>query len=119
MPPRCCSLPTCEGGVAAKAFDAIVTAVQQAFAIEKVAFDTQNNSVILRDRVSKVIPARMMFEDLMAPRAQVVVELPRPVAGAAERVLRTLVHAGVPVAEAHRRRLGLAELFTRLTEETT
>ncbi|HEY1969917.1 MAG TPA: ABC transporter ATP-binding protein [Pseudonocardia sp.] len=52
-------------------------------------------------------------------RGQVVVELPRPVAGAAERVLRTLVHAGVPVAEAHRRRLGLAELFTRLTEETT
>ena len=45
-------------------FNAIVTAVQQAFAIEKVAFDTQNNSVILRDRVSKVIPARLMFEDL-------------------------------------------------------
>ena len=56
-------------------FNAIITAVQQAFAIEKVAFDTQNNTVILRDRVSKVIPARMMFEDLMSPRAQVVVEL--------------------------------------------
>jgi general secretion pathway protein D len=56
-------------------FNAIITAVQQAFAIEKVAFDTQNNSVILRDRVSKVIPARMMFEDLMGPRAQVVVEI--------------------------------------------
>jgi hypothetical protein len=56
-------------------FNAIVTAVQQAFAIEKVAFDTQNNSVILRDRVSKVIPARMMFEDLMAPRPQVAIEL--------------------------------------------
>jgi Flp pilus assembly secretin CpaC len=56
-------------------FNAAVTAVQQAFAIEKVAFDTQNNSVIMRDRVSKVIPARMMFEDLMAPRAQVVVDL--------------------------------------------
>ena len=45
-------------------FNSIVTAVQQAFAIEKVAFDTQNNSVILRDRISKVIPARLMFEDL-------------------------------------------------------
>lgn len=56
-------------------FNAIITAVQQAFAIEKVSFDTQNNTVILRDRVSKVIPARMMFEDLMSPRAQVVVEL--------------------------------------------
>src|SRR5205085_10143002 len=56
-------------------FNSIITAVQQAFAIEKVAFDTQNNTVILRDRVSKVIPARMMFEDLMYPRAQVVVEM--------------------------------------------
>jgi hypothetical protein len=56
-------------------FNSIVTAVQQAFAIEKVAFDTQNNSVILRDRVSKVIPARLMFEDLTAPRAQVTIEV--------------------------------------------
>jgi general secretion pathway protein D len=56
-------------------FNSIVTAVQQAFAIEKVAFDTQNNSVILRDRVSKVIPARLMFEDLTSPRAQVMIEI--------------------------------------------
>jgi hypothetical protein len=56
-------------------FNSIITAVQQAFAIEKVAFDTQNNTVILRDRVSKVIPARMMFEDLMYPRAQVIVDM--------------------------------------------
>ncbi len=56
-------------------FNSVITAVQQAFAIEKVAFDTQNNSVILRDRVSKVFPARMMFEDLIGPRAEVVVEL--------------------------------------------
>lgn len=56
-------------------FNSVITAVQQAFAIEKVAFDTQNNSVILRDRVSKVYPARLMFQDLMAPRAQVMVEV--------------------------------------------
>src|SRR5215831_4383239 len=56
-------------------FNAIITAVQQAFAVEKIAFDTQNNTVFMRDRVSKVIPARMMFEDLMSPRAQVEVEL--------------------------------------------
>jgi general secretion pathway protein D len=56
-------------------FNSVVTAVQQAFAIEKVAFDTQNNSVILRDRVSKVFPARLMFEDLTSPRAQVTIEL--------------------------------------------
>jgi type II secretory pathway component GspD/PulD (secretin) len=34
-----------------------------------------NNSVILRDRVSKVFPARLMFEDLSAPRAQVSIEI--------------------------------------------
>ena len=56
-------------------FNSIITAVQQAFAIEKVAFDTQNNTVILRDRISKVIPARLMFEDLMYPRAQVIVDM--------------------------------------------
>jgi type II secretory pathway component GspD/PulD (secretin) len=56
-------------------FNSMITAVQQAFAIEKVAFDTQNNSVILRDRVSKVIPARMMFESLMEPRAELGFDL--------------------------------------------
>jgi ABC-2 type transport system ATP-binding protein len=35
-----------------------------------------------------------------------------------EEVLRTLVHAGVPVSEARRRRTGLEELFVRLTEES-
>jgi hypothetical protein len=56
-------------------FNSIVTAVQQAFAIEKVSFDTQNNTVILRDRVSKVIPARLMFQSLMWPRAEVGFDL--------------------------------------------
>jgi general secretion pathway protein D len=56
-------------------FTAVVTAVQQAFAVEKMAFDSQNNTVYMRDRVSKVLPARMMFEDLLAPRAEVMIEL--------------------------------------------
>ncbi|WP_051343193.1 ABC transporter ATP-binding protein [Pseudonocardia spinosispora] len=47
----------------------------------------------------------------------------RLVAGLADttpdEVLRLLVHAGVPVTEAHRRRTGLEELFVRLTEEST
>jgi hypothetical protein len=54
---------------------ALVTAVQQAMAIEKVAFDPSNNTVILRDRLSKVLPARAIFEDLMRSRAQVSVEM--------------------------------------------
>jgi general secretion pathway protein D len=56
-------------------FNSVITAVQQAFAVEKLAFDTQNNTVFMRDRVSKVLAARMMFEDLMAPKAQVTIEL--------------------------------------------
>ena len=56
-------------------FSAVYTAVQQAFAIEKVAFDTANNTVILRDRVSKVLAARMMFEDLLTSKPEVSIEL--------------------------------------------
>lgn len=56
-------------------FSAMITVVQQAFAIEKVSWDTQNNTVIMRDRISKVLPARLLFEDLLYPRAQVMVDL--------------------------------------------
>jgi general secretion pathway protein D len=56
-------------------FNSMVTAVQQTFAIEKVAFDTANSTVILKGAISKIVPARAMFEDLMYPRAQVGVEV--------------------------------------------
>ena len=56
-------------------FNAMITAVQQALALEKVAFDTQTNTVIIRDRISKVLPARALLEDLLYPKAQVMLEL--------------------------------------------
>jgi type II secretory pathway component HofQ len=56
-------------------FTAMVTAVQQTFAVERVAFDTQNSTVYLRGPISKVLPARAMFEDLLHPRAQVVIDV--------------------------------------------
>lgn len=56
-------------------FNSMITAVQQAMAIERVSWDTSSNTVILRDRISKVLPARALFEDLLYPRAQVVVEV--------------------------------------------
>jgi general secretion pathway protein D len=56
-------------------FTALVTAVQQTFAIERVGFDSQTNMVIFKGPVSKVLPARAMFEDLMHPRAQVMIEV--------------------------------------------
>ncbi len=59
----------------AQDFTALITAVQQSMALEKVSWDTQNNTVVIRDRISKVLPARAMLEQLMRPRAQVLVEM--------------------------------------------
>ena len=55
-------------------FTAIITAVQQSMALEKVSWDTQTNTVVIRDRISKALPARALMLDLMQPRAQVVIE---------------------------------------------
>jgi len=63
------------GLIAAQDFNAVVTAVQQALALEKVSFDSQENTVIIRDRISKVLPARAMLEDLLHQRGQVVLEM--------------------------------------------
>jgi len=54
---------------------AMVTAVQQACGIQKVAWDSQASIVVLRDAVSKVIPARQLLQDLLYPRAQILVEM--------------------------------------------
>ena len=56
-------------------FVGLIAAVQQTFAIERAAFDTQNNTVFFRGPVSKVLPARAMFEDLLSPRAQVMIDV--------------------------------------------
>ena len=56
-------------------FNQAVTAMQQAVGIEKIAFDTQTKTVILRDTLAKVTAARALFQDLMRPPAQVMVEL--------------------------------------------
>jgi general secretion pathway protein D len=56
-------------------FNAMITAVQQTFAIEKVAFDTANSTVIMKGAISKIVPARAMFEDLLYPKAQVMVDV--------------------------------------------
>ncbi len=59
----------------AQDFNAMVTAVQQTFAIEKVGFDSQTHMAILKGAISKVVPARAMFEDLLVPRSQVMVDV--------------------------------------------
>jgi type II secretory pathway component GspD/PulD (secretin) len=56
-------------------FTGVITSVQQSLGIEKVAFDTTQHMVLMRDRISKIIPARLLFEDLLRPRAQIMLEV--------------------------------------------
>ena len=63
------------GLIATQDFNAVVTAVQQALALEKVSYDSQQNTVIIRDRISKVLPARALLEDLLHQRGEVVIEM--------------------------------------------
>jgi hypothetical protein len=53
----------------------LIAAVQQSMALEKVAWDSAKNTVVIRDRISKVTVARQLFDQLLYPRAQVEVEV--------------------------------------------
>lgn len=53
----------------------MIAAVQQSCGIQKVAWDSQHNIVVMRDAVSKVLPAQQLFKDLLYPRAQVLFEM--------------------------------------------
>jgi general secretion pathway protein D len=56
-------------------FNSLVTAVQQALGLEKVAFDAHANVVVFRDIESKVLAARALFEELMRARGQVMIDI--------------------------------------------
>jgi general secretion pathway protein D len=53
----------------------IAQAVRQLFLLEHVAWDSQRNIVVMRDRASRVIPARKVFEELLYHRPQVEIEI--------------------------------------------
>lgn len=53
----------------------LARAVQQTMEILKLGFDSQRRLVLLRDRISKVVPAQLLLEQLLTYRPQVVVEL--------------------------------------------
>ena len=53
----------------------IVRAVQQAMAIEKLGVDAGTYTIVMRDRISKVVYARALFQELMHARAQVGIDL--------------------------------------------
>ena len=68
------SIPLAET-VTQQDFNGVVTAVQQVLAIEKISFDTATRTVIIRDILPKAIAARALFNDLMKPRPQVMLDV--------------------------------------------
>ena len=50
-------------------------AVRQLFGLEHMAWDSQQNTVILRDRISRVVPALRVFNELVHHRPQVEIEV--------------------------------------------
>jgi len=61
--------------ITAQDFTAVVTSVQQAMDLKKVSFDSQQNTIIIRDAISKVIPARALLQDMLLQRGQVEFDL--------------------------------------------
>src|ERR1039457_2310927 len=56
-------------------FTEVIRDVQGSMAIEKIYWQTSTNTVVMRDRISKILPAQALFEELARPRAQVAVEM--------------------------------------------
>ena len=59
----------------AQDFNDMVRDVQQTMAIEKVGLDPTTRVFVMRDRISKVMYARALLEEMMHSRAQVGVEM--------------------------------------------
>ncbi len=53
----------------------LARAVQQVMDIRRLVIDSGRRLVLVRDRVSKVLPAAELFRSLMAPRPEVVIEV--------------------------------------------
>jgi len=50
-------------------------AVRQTLDIQKLAWDTKTNTLVIRDRMSRALPAQALLENLLNYRPQVLVEL--------------------------------------------
>jgi general secretion pathway protein D len=53
----------------------VMQIVRQAFNVEKVAVDTVDNTIVIRDRISRVAPAQALLTQLFAWRPEVLVEV--------------------------------------------
>ena len=52
----------------------LARAVQQLMEIQRFGIDSSQRMVVIRDRISKVVPAIKLFQDLLHRRAQIVIE---------------------------------------------
>jgi general secretion pathway protein D len=50
-------------------------AARQAFELKHIGLDSAIHSIVIRDRVSRAIPARAMLESLIHPKSQIAVEV--------------------------------------------
>jgi general secretion pathway protein D len=53
----------------------IAQAVRQATGVEKLSWDNKANAIVIRDRISRVIPAQGLLENLLSYRPQVMIAL--------------------------------------------
>lgn len=53
----------------------VAQAVKQATNIDKMAWDAKDGTVVIRDRISRVLPAEALFEQLFAWRSEVMIEV--------------------------------------------
>ena len=53
----------------------IAQAVKQATNIDKLAWDTAESEVVIRDRISRVLPAQALFQQLFSWRPEVMIEV--------------------------------------------
>ncbi|MDQ6676130.1 MAG: type II and III secretion system protein [Acidobacteriota bacterium] len=49
--------------------------VRQALDIQKLGWDSKTNTLVIRDRVSRALPAQALFQNLLSYRPQIMVEL--------------------------------------------
>jgi general secretion pathway protein D len=53
----------------------IAQAVKQATNIDKIAWDTTQDQIVIRDRISRALPAQALLQELMAGPSQVMLEV--------------------------------------------
>ena len=68
------TIPLPDAGVE-RDFTTLVDAVKQATGVEKTSIDSQTRMLVLRGSMSRLLPAKALVEQLLYPRAQVMIEM--------------------------------------------